>query len=152
MPIYIVGNSKISRKPHRVFSRGSFLLILLLLLLGSCSERVVEGGRIIVKNDILDKKYNSFTVDRVISSRGATAFRRSLSPGDEVVLPIKNIRSLRFTRQYADHSMIYIVSCPKDFSREVRMKLIDVHSNRIGGGCSLRKRGRSERGAYVKWE
>lgn len=127
------------------------LLFTLLLTLSACGGEKVKGGQIVIRNDILDKKYNSFTVDRVLTARGATGFRKTLKPGDEEVLPFKSIRSLRFVRRYADHSKVYIVSCPKGFDTKVQFKLIDVHTNRLGGGCELRKRGRMERGV-VDWE
>lgn len=117
----------------------------------SCSEAKVDGGEVVIRNDILDKDYNQIQVDRIITSRGASGYRKVLKPGDEVRLPFKHIRSLRFTRRYADHSKVYIVACPKDFDRRVTFKLIDVHTNRLAGGCELRKRGRMERGV-VDWE
>jgi hypothetical protein len=44
------------------------------------------------------------------------------------------------------------VSCPSGLDAEVTMKLIDVHTNRLGGGCRLRKRGDMNAGGIVKWE
>ena len=120
-------------------------------LLWSCTKETIQGGRVIVRNDILDASYNSFQIDRIVTSRGASGYRKTLSPGDEVVLPLKGIRTMRFTRRYADHSMVYEVECPKDFNEKITLKLIDVHTNRMDGGCELRKRGRMERGV-VDWE
>jgi hypothetical protein len=112
----------------------------------------VPGGRIIVRNDILDKEYNSFYVDQIISAHGMMPYRRSLSPGEQTELPYRNIRQIRFVRQYADHAKVYMVSCPSGLDAEVTMKLIDVHTNRLGGGCRLRKRGDMNAGGIVKWE
>ncbi|MCB0325329.1 MAG: hypothetical protein KDD69_17220 [Bdellovibrionales bacterium] len=127
------------------------ILIGLLLGLSACGEPKTPGGEITIKNDILDKAYNAIRVDSVRTARGASGYSKTLKPGDEVVLPFKQIRSLRFTRRYADHSMVYIVECPKAFDRRVTFKLIDVHTNRLSGGCELVKRGRMERGV-VDWE
>ncbi len=135
----------------RISLRIGLLAILILLQVTACGGEKVKGGQITIRNDILDKKYNTFQVDRVITANGSSGFRRLLKPGDEVELPFKWIRSIRFTRRYSDHSKVYVVSCPKGFGEKVQFKLIDVHTNRLGGGCELRKRGRKERG-IVDWE
>ncbi len=137
----------------KTYGEGCLRFLVLAAIFGAvaCGGERVKGGQITVRNDILDKKYNTFIVDRVVTARGATGFRKLLKPGEEAVLPFKAIRSLRFTRRYADHSKVYVVACPKDFGEKVQFKLIDVHTNRLSGGCELRKRGRMERGV-VDWE
>ncbi len=125
--------------------------VLAALTVGACSDPHVTGGRITIRNDILDKEYNSFVVDEVLSGAGATGYRKELRPGDEVTLPFKHITSLRFTRRYADLSRVYIVHCPEDFDRAVTMKLIDVHTNRLHGGCALVKKGELRSGT-IHWE
>ncbi len=134
-------------------ARKIFLLLSVLVLLSvSCSKEKIPGGRIIVRNDILDKEYNVFFVDQIVSANGMVPFRKSLSPGEQFTLPYKNIRKLRFIRQYADHAKVYQVTCPASLQVEVVMKLIDVHTNRLGGGCSLTKRGTMNKGGIVTWE
>lgn len=118
----------------------------------SCGDPKVAGGKIVLQNDILDKEYNSFRVDQVVTQQGATGFSAVLKPGDRVTIPHKHVRALRFTRQYKDHDSIYEVTCPSDFDRATTVKLIDVHTNRLSGGCELRRRGTQEHGKYVKWE
>lgn len=123
-----------------------------LLLLLACSDPVIKGGSITIKNDIMDKSFNSFIIDGVITNAGAVPFRATLKPGDSVSLPQKHIRALRFTRQYSDHAKVYEVTCPNNFNKKIQVKLIDVHSNRIRGGCVLRRRGVRERGGLTQWE
>ena len=118
----------------------------------ACSEPSVVGGRIVVRNDVLDKQYNSFQVDLVRTSSGLQSYRKDLTPGDEVALPYKNIKSFRVTRRYADHTNIYHVSCPSNFDVEVQMKLIDIHTNRLQAGCVLSKKGQRSRSGIVRWE
>jgi len=116
-----------------------------------CSAPRVPGGRIIIRNDILDKEFNSFVVDQVIAGGAQAGFRRELRPGDEVTIPHKHVQSIRFTRRYKDFSRVYLVECPSDLGVEVKMNLIDVHSNRLGGGCVLTKRGEIRSGTTT-WE
>lgn len=118
----------------------------------SCGDPKVAGGKITLQNDILDKEYNTFRVDQVVTGQGATGFSVVLKPGDRITIPHKHIRSLRFVRQYKDHDNIYEVTCPADFNRQTTVKLIDVHTNRLSGGCELTRRGTQEHGQYVKWE
>ena len=117
----------------------------------SCSEPEVPGGKIKIRNDILDTEFNSFVVDEVMQAGAATGFRKTIRPGEEIILPFKHITSLRFTRQYKDLSRVYVVDCPEDFNKSITMKLIDVHSNRVAGGCTLVKRGEMIGGA-MHWE
>lgn len=127
-------------------------LLIVLVITGSCADPVVPGGEITIKNDIPDREYNSYVVDRVIARSGMTGFRKTIKPGEQVVIPQKGIKSLRFTRRYKDFSRVYVVKCPPGFNKRVTMKLIDVHTNRLRGGCKLVKRGVREHGGYVKWD
>lgn len=130
-----------------LFLKFTFLFLFLL----ACEEKV-PGGEISIRNDILDKEYNSFVIDKLVSKNGALPFKKILRPGDVVVLPYKDIRKMRFSRRYEDHSKVYEVECPTNFDSKITLKLIDVHSNRMGGGCVLRKRGEMSTGGLVKWE
>lgn len=123
----------------------------LLISSSGCSDPQIAGGRITIRNDILDKEYNSFVVDEVVSGSGATGFRKEFRPGDQYTLPYKHITSLRFTRRYADLSRVYIVHCPDDFDRAISVNLIDVHSNRLRGGCALVRKGELQNGS-MHWE
>jgi hypothetical protein len=91
-----------------------------------CGESVPDG-RILVKNDSGDKEYNIVDV-----SGGGASF--SLSPGDTRLLP-KGTSSFSMSRAYRDHTKYYSVECPRELSRGIAVKLIDVHVNRIAGGC-----------------
>ncbi len=117
-----------------------------------CSDEQTPGGQVTVQNDILDKEFNTFTVDSVTTSSGSTGFRRTLKPGERVTIPHKHITGMRFTRRYKDHSNIYLVSCPSDFNVRTTVKLIDVHTNRLRGGCVLSKFGTLNEAGFMKWE
>ncbi len=116
-----------------------------------CSEPEVPGGRITIRNDVLDKTFNAFTIDEVLAGGGSAGFRRTLKPGESATIPVTHVTSFRVTRRYEDYSRVYVVECPDDMNRAVLMKLIDIHSNRLGGGCVLAKRGET-RGGTTRWE
>jgi len=116
-------------------------VLMVFLLLCSCGGKEVVGGQITVRNDVMDREFNTFQVDNVVTNKGLVSYRLELKPGDEVILPFKGISELRFKRRYADHQKVYEVTCPRDFNQAVTMKLIDVHTNRLQGGCELRRRG-----------
>lgn len=115
-------------------------------------NKKVMGGRLVIKNDILDKEFNSFFVDSIITAQGIMPYKKFLSPGDRIELPYKKIKKLRFVRQYVDHAKVYTISCPMSLDEEVTIKLIDVHTNRIAGGCFLTQRGVMTKGGVVRWE
>lgn len=134
-----------------VIQRQLAVVFGVLLASAACSEPQVPGGEITFQNDILDKEYNSFRIDEVITGAGLSGFSRTLTPGGRVTIPLKHISSLRVTRQYKDHAKVYVVECPADFDRKVVIKLIDVHTNRIKGGCVLAKKGERRSGS-IQWE
>jgi len=123
-----------------------------IFFLTSCTGEKIAGGKITIRNDILDKSYNTFIVDQIISNKGAAGFSKVFKPGEEFSLPVKNLLKMRFRRQYEDHTKVYLVSCPQDMDEAITLKLIDVHSNRMAGGCVLYKRGVTQGGGFTKWE
>lgn len=80
-----------------------------------------------VKNDSLDSSYNVITV----SGNGTFA---ALQPGEHVILP-SGTKTFEVERRYKDYTRSYSVSCPPTPSDGVFVKLIDIHVNRIAGGC-----------------
>lgn len=125
--------------------------IFVFLLLG-CSDPVKPGGEITIRNDILDKEFNVIRVDQISTKGGLKGAAFVIKPGEQKVLPYKNIRKMRFSRKYKDHTNVYEVSCPKDFDKQISINLIDVHSNRIRGGCELVRRGAIDIGGFTHWE
>ena len=105
-----------------------------LLVLSACMSDSVPPGRILVKNDSQDKRFNVISV-----SGGGLA--RSLSPGEKVLLP-KGTRNFSVRRQYENFVRAYSVACPPLGSKGLSVKLIDIHLNRIAGGCQTVRAGR----------
>ncbi len=103
----------------------AIMMVCLIAALG-CGDSVPDG-RILVKNDSGDREYNIVDV-----SGGGALF--SLSPGDSRLLP-KGTSSFSMSRAYRDHTKYYSVECPRELPRGISVKLIDVHVNRIAGGC-----------------
>jgi hypothetical protein len=110
---------------------------LISLCAGCDSGKIVPGGEIILRNDIADAEYNVVVVDQLKTATGMTSWSVSLRPGDEVKVPYKKVEALRFSRRYRTMTRVYKVECPKEMNRQVLMKLINVHLNKIGGGCTL---------------
>lgn len=121
------------------------------LLAAACTEETVPGGEVTIRNDILDKEYNEFTIDQVMTARGNSMFQRTLKPGQQVTIPAKQITSMRFVRRYKDFSRVYVVECPADGNKKITIKLIDIHINKLRGGCALTRRGELRDGFY-KWD
>ena len=98
----------------------------ILAVLSAC-EPSVPNGKIRIKNDSQDSTYNTLSV----SGGGVSC---SLSPGEACFLP-KGTRNIGFSRQYSDYTRYYQVSCPPLAGSGITIKLIDVHLNRMSGGC-----------------
>jgi|688.fasta_scaffold172344_3 hypothetical protein len=108
------------------FSTLTLFIFLSALILG-CSDSV-PTGRILVRNDSRDSEYNVIRV-----SGGGAVF--SLSPGESRLLPSRT-GSFTVSRQYKDYVRRYSVSCPRSLEAGIVVKLIDIHLNRISGGCT----------------
>ncbi len=102
-------------------------IALLVLPLMGCSRDQAPAGRIMVKNDSQDSEYNVISV----SGGGMSVY---LKPGERVVLPAST-RTLSVQRRYKDYTRSYSVECPQPGARGIFIKLIDIHVNRIAGGC-----------------
>jgi hypothetical protein len=105
----------------------ALLFYLLVILVAGCSRDTAPPGQIKVKNDSRDREYNVISV----SGGGASA---SLKPGQSLVLP-KGTRSFSVDRRYEKFTRYYSVSCPTLTGDGIVVKLIDIHVNRIRGGC-----------------
>ncbi len=92
-----------------------------------CTSESVPPGKILVKNDSLDSEYNVITV----SGGGAFA---SLRPGERTILP-RGTTTFAVERRYRDYTRSYTVQCPSRRTKGIAMKLIDIHVNRMPGGC-----------------
>jgi hypothetical protein len=98
-----------------------------LLLLAGCLGEKAPPGQIVVKNDSQDRSYNVITV----SGGGLIG---SLSPGERLTLPV-GTRTFSVERRYKDYVRSYAVACPDLGQKGIFVKLIDIHVNRIAGGC-----------------
>lgn len=93
----------------------------------ACTSESVPAGAILVKNDSLDSSYNVITV----SGGGTFA---SLRPSERVILP-KGTSTFSVERRYKDYTRSYSVQCPTHRAKGIAIKLIDIHVNKMPGGC-----------------
>ena len=92
-----------------------------------CLGDKAPPGQIVIKNDSQDRSYNVITVS------GGGLFT-SLKPGERTILPPKTL-TFSVQRRYKDYVRSYSVECPNLGSQGIFVKLIDIHVNRIAGGC-----------------
>jgi hypothetical protein len=111
--------------------------ILFAVLFGAAMgcEEPVPDGRIRVKNDSLDSSYN---IVKVVGG----GVSRELAPHESVLLA-KGATSFMMSRRYKDHTKWYQVQCPRNLAKGITIKMIDVHLNRIAGGCETTAGGKS---------
>jgi hypothetical protein len=125
-----VFGSTLTTSSERFFRVAHKATILLLLLLVGCQADNIPAGRILVKNDCQDREFN------VISVSGGGSYK-SLKPGQSFLMP-RGVREFSVTRRYREYTRYYAVKCP-EIKKGIRVKLIDIHVNRIDGGCSTVK-------------
>jgi len=130
----------------QILANAAQLLVLLTLGCNSSSR----SAELTVRNDIQDQEYNKIIIDQIYHSGGVALSKYTLRPGEEIPLPFNKITHLQVSRQYQDHSNLYQVTCPAQ-KKGVLIKLIDIHLNRMPGGCLLSKAG-EERNGIVHWK
>ena len=111
----------------RFLQPRSLVYLVLVTLVAGCFGEDVPAGRILMKNDSRDREYNVI----IVSAGGAT---RSLKPNEKFLLP-PGTRSFSVSRQYKEYTRRYSVSCPAFSGDGIVVKTIDIHLNRIQGGC-----------------
>lgn len=111
------------------FAAYALTLVALTTVLSSCDAFVrVPKGRIRVKNDLSGSEYSSYSV----SGGGASYYLRA---GESATLPARTY-SFSISYQARDGHRSYTVQCPSNSSLGITVRLIDVHTDRISGGCS----------------
>ncbi len=127
------------------------LLFTLLLFTIACESHEGPPGKVLIRNDILDKEYNRVEIDNVATKSGPTTFRKLLKPGEKIVLPFQKVTAIRFSRAYKDYTRVYEITCPGEEGEGYTLKLIDVHTGRLHGGCTLTRKGERHRGGDIIW-
>jgi len=128
------------------------LYIKIVFFLCSIAVSSAQAIEITFRNDIRDQEHNIVEIAQVVTTSGLVPFRKAVKPGEEVKIPYKKILQMQLARDYGDYSRVYVVKCPRKNKDEIRMKLIDVHSNRIAGGCRTARYGEKRSGKGVKWQ
>jgi len=107
----------------------TLLIILSISLLTACEMFTsVPTGRIRIKNDLSGPEFSRYSV-----SGGGMS--RSLAAGEAVLLPVG---TYNFSINYRarDGNRSYRVQCPSNSKLGITIRLIDVHSDRMSGGCA----------------
>ncbi len=105
-----------------------YLLVILVLALAGCDAFVrVPEGRIRIKNDFSGSQFSTFRV-----SGGGASY--SLKAGEAALLPM-GTTSISFNYPGRDGQRSYRVQCPGGKRSGFTIKVLDVHSNRLPGGC-----------------
>ena len=104
------------------------LVVVLMGLLSRCdSASSVPPGRIRVKNDFWGEEYSTIKV----SARGA---RYTLKSKESVLLPA-GTTTIEFSYSDQKYTRRYRVECPSQRDKGITINLLDVHLNKIAGGC-----------------
>ena len=109
-------------------------MTLLVVSLLACSDPDTPKHGILIKNEIQDRTYNTIRIDRVMAGESGLGVSGTLRPGQTLLLR-RGVTGIRFSREYKEFTRTYLVECPADLTKGIVIKLIDVHMNRIAGGC-----------------
>ncbi len=108
----------------------SFLMLALLLTLTACDPSGgVPPGRIKFKNDLGGEKYSTIRL-----SGGGRSY--VLKSKESIIFP-PGTTSISISYQGELEYREYRVECPRNSASGTTMNLIDVYTNRIGGGCKM---------------
>lgn len=106
-----------------------------------------------VINDLReDEPGHTLKVDYVRLRGVVLPIRIEVAPRSSVLVTKRDISSLRITRIYDRKRLVFEVSCPVGKAEEVQLKLLDVWSNRMPGGCRLTRKGTWKPGTGTRWE
>lgn len=119
---------------------------------GCSGDKSTDKVGVTIRNDVQDKEYNNIEIDQLVTTTGQGSYKVKLSPGEEVSLPFEKVLSFRVTREYPDHDKVYLVKCPMNLKKPVTMKLLDIHTGKISGGCRLAQKGVRVEGGWIKWD
>ena len=115
--------------------------------------RSAIAAEITMRNDLSDEdKGHIIRIEGVRSTAGQKNYRVTLNPGDSVTIPGKNITGFTAVRQYDTYAKKYEVTCPGRTDVAVKTKLIDIHLDKMSGGCTLMRVGRSTPGGGTVWQ
>ena len=116
----------------RLTHKSYFLLLAIsivagLIIAGCSQEEPVPYGQVRVKNDFHGDEYTTV----VVSAAGRSY---TMEPGDRVLLP-QGVTTISFKYKQKNYTRYYTVECPRDLGAGINMKLLEVHVNKLDGGC-----------------
>jgi hypothetical protein len=74
-----------------------------------------------------------------------------IMPGDTKNITGGNVIAFTLTRVFADHKLKYEVSCPADAKGVHKITLIDVHDDKLPGGCKVVRTGHWSKMTGMNW-
>lgn len=127
-------------------------LILLFLGIFIFVANQASAAEIVFRNDLdPNDKGHKIRIQDVRSRNGAINFRHTIEAGEVVTFPGKNIVHFVAIRLYDRWGKAYEVRCPAAENMRVKLKLIDIHTNRIAEGCSTVRFGKWTQAGGIRW-
>jgi hypothetical protein len=74
-----------------------------------------------------------------------------IMPGDTKSITAGNVIAFTLTRVFADHKLKYEVSCPAEAKGVYKITLIDVHDEKLPGGCKVVRTGHWSKMTGMNW-
>ena len=75
-----------------------------------------------------------------------------LNPGEEKAITKGNVRSFVLSRNFTRHKIKYDVLCPKNAKGKHLVNLVQIHDNKIPGGCKLTRTGHRAKIGGMSWK
>lgn len=118
--------------------KGLALLLVVLLPLSEAS-----AANIIFQNDLASKTGGDLVkIDQVRTAGAIAAMPVYVRAGQRKSISPKSVLSFRVSRMHGtDKADTYLVECDEAAGEPVIVKVLDVHSNHMPGGCTTTKTG-----------
>lgn len=110
-----------------------------------------------IRNELKDyESGNILTVEKARSFESPRSrFRVSVYPGKTVRVTKGNVAHFTLVRSFERHKLKYEVTCPEvenyDESIKATVTLLEIHQNKLPGGCEVVRHGHWSSRAGIKW-
>ena len=130
------------------------ILIIIFFLVSGLTLNSAQAIELTIVNDI--KKYEQnriLKIENAISVEAPkTKINFKINPGEEKAITKGNVRSFVISRAFSRHKIKYDILCPKDIKGKHQVNLVQIHNNKIPGGCKLARTGHRAKIGGMSWE